>query len=381
MHILLLFMSLFTQADCHQLSSNVVESVKNNTFKLVPRNTYAASIPIEKARELYEHNCVSANLTTSDKMNCEVLKTCTGEDCKIEFTPFGSAFLNQTNGLLYTAWHVVFPTHATPLIFMQNSLSKLAPEELNSTLSVLRPDFVLLDGQDNIVFDTNKQTALYEAWGNPLSTIYQTNGHKQHQPYGYFENATTDHVTINIGAALSGGLAFTWQKNKSDFDSKCLYSAGYQYHNGQFHISAGKKADVKHMQSQISYIVPFQLNPLPMEVDKILELNNEQILRLMGYSEVNIQKTLADHSAETVRASIEIVLATQPRHMRDQAMENHPDVLFFDAPVLPDQSGGAIIDENGTVVGITTNSFLDKSTNTEGHFTSYGAAGFFVGGL
>lgn len=381
---MLLFTLLFTaviNADCNNLNTNVFETVRANTFKLVPRNTYAAVLSEEKARTLYEQNCSTANLTTSDKMNCEVLKTCTGEDCKIEFAPFGSAFLNQANGLLYTAWHVVFPTHATPLIFMQNSLSKLTPEELNSTLSVLRPDFVLLDGQDNIVFDTKKQTALYEAWGNPLSTIYHTNGHKQHQPYGYFENAATDHVTINIGAALSGGLSLTEKKNKSDFDSQCLYSAGYQYHDSQFRISAGKKAHVKHMQSQISYIVPFQLNPLPMEVSKILELNNEQILRLMGYSETIIQKTLTDYPEETVRASIEIVLATQPRHMRDQAMETHPDVLFFDAPVLPGQSGGAIIDENGTVVGITTNSFLDKSTIIEGHFTSYGAAGFFVGGL
>ncbi len=380
--VLSFLMAALASAACNDLSSNIHESVAQNTFKLVPRNFYAATLSEETARSLHQKSCLSGGLSISDQMNCDLLKTCTGDTCKIEYGPYGSAFLSKKTGLLMSAWHVVFPTHAAGLIFLQGRLSLFPYEEMQSILTVLQPDFILLDQNDKIVFDTKNNPSHYAFWGNPLSTVYQTEGHKQHQPYGYFENAPDDYVAIDIGSVKLGtGLPLTSLTKKEDLAAQCLYSGGYQYHDGKFRISSGKKEAVKTMQSLISYAVPFQLNPFPLELSQILELDNEQTLKLMGYSDENIQKTLAQYDEATVRHSIEIVLATQPRHLRDQALESHPAVLFYDAKVLPGQSGGPIVDESGTVVGITTNSFLDKSIAIDGHFTSNGAAGFFIGSL
>lgn len=384
--VLSFLMVALASAACNDLSENIQQSVAQNTFKLIPRNIYAATISEETARALYDKSCLAGGLTTSDQMNCDLLKTCTGDACKLEYGPFGSAFLLEKNGLLMSAWHVVFPTHAAGLIFLQKSLSLLPEEEMKSSLAVLKPDFILLDQNDKIVFDTKTTPSQYAFWGNPLSTVYQTEGHKKHQPYGYFENAPDDYVGIDIGpiqlgSKLGPGLPMTTLTQKEDLATHCLYSGGYQYHDGKFRISSGKKEAVKTMQSLASYVIPFQLNPFPMAVEKILEFDNAQILKMMGYSEDNIQTTLAKYDADTIRRSIEFVFSTQPRHLRDQALETNPAVLFYDAKVLPGQSGGPIVDESGTVVGITTNSFLDKSVMIDGHFTSNGTAGFFLGSL
>ncbi len=389
--VLSFLISLAASASCHDLAPHIQRSVAQNTFKLVPRNAYAATLTEETARSLHEQNCWVKDLTISDKMNCDILKSCTGEHCKLEYAPFGSAFINEKNGQLLTAWHVVFPTHAAGLIFMQGSLSQVPTDELNSRLSVLKPEFILLDSNDNLIFDTQKTPSQYSFWGNPLSTIYQANGHKQNQPYGYFENSPDDFVAINIGSlgvgsnlsstTLSKGLSITSLTKKDDLAEKCLYSAGYQYHDGKFRISSGKKELVKTMQSYYSFVSSAELDPLPMAVAKILELDNAMILRILGYSENNIEKTLAQFDEKTIRNAIQIVLSNHPRHQRDQSLEDHPAVIFYDAKVLPGQSGGPIVDDAGTVVGITTNAFLDKSIVTDGHYTSHGAVGFFLGSL
>ncbi len=380
--VLSFLMAALASAACNDLSTNIQQSVTQNTFKLIPRNLYAATISEESARSLHQKSCLAGGLSASDQMNCDLLKSCTGDACKLEYGPFGSAFFSKKTGLLMSAWHVVFPSHAAGLIFLQGRLSLFPYEEMQSILAVLQPDFILLDQNDKIIFDTKNNPSQYAFWGNPLSTVYQTEGHKQHQPYGYFENAPDDYVAIDIGSGKIGtGLPLTTLTEKEDLATQCLYSGGYQYHDGKFRISSGRKAAVKTMQSRYSFATPFQLNPFPMAVEKILELDNTQILKMMGYSDDNIQKTLANYDAVTIRRSIEIVLATQPRHLRDQALENNPAALFYDAKVLPGQSGGPIVDENGTVVGITTNSFLDKSVLVDGHFTSHGAAGFFIGSL
>jgi hypothetical protein len=380
--VLFFVLSVIANATCYDLPPEVQTSVADNTFKLVPRNLYAGTISEATARSLYQNSCLGKDLTISDQMNCDILESCTGDHCKLQYGPFGSAFLENKNGRLLTAWHVVFPTHAAGLIFMQGNLSQLSDEERNARLAVLEPDFILLNANDQIVFDTRNSPSQYVRWGNPLSTVYQMEGHQQNRVYGFMENAPDDHVTIDIGSANLGvGLTITHLNKKEDLASNCLYSAGYQYHDGKFQASAGEKASVKAMQSQVSYIRPFQINPFPMDVEKILEHNNADILKMMGYSDANILATLTKYDETTIRRSIEILIASQPRLLRDQLLEHHPAVLFYDAKVLPGQSGGPIVDENGTVVGITTNSFLDKTVLVDGHFTSHGAAGFFLGSL
>jgi hypothetical protein len=380
--VLSFLISALANGSCSELSPDIQKAVEKSTFKLVPRNLYAETMTEATARSIHQKSCLTQALTISDQMNCRILESCTGNTCKIQYGPVGSAFLAEKSGKLFTAWHVVFPTHAAALIFLQGRLSLFSTEELNSTLAVMEPDFVLLDGKDQVVFDSQKSPARYADWGNPLSTVYQMEGHKQHRPYGYMENAPDDYVAIDIGSAhLGEGLPITTLTKKEDLSAKCLHSGGFPYHDGKFRISTGTTASVKSMQSQISYVIPFQLNPFPMEVAKILQHNNAEILKMMGYSDEKIQTTMEKYDDLTIRRSIELVLATQPRHLRDQLLEAHPAVLFYDAKVLPGQSGGPIVDDTGTVVGITTNSFLDKTILTDGHFTSFGAAGFFLGSL
>lgn len=377
------FVSTLVGASCPELSNDIQRTVRENTFKLVPRNFYASSMSIESARELHKTHCQSPSLTISDQMNCEVLKSCTGDDCKIEFMPFGSAFFVNEKATLVTAWHVVFSTHATPLYFMQNTLSKMKSEELKSKLSVLQPDFLLLDSENKIIFDTKKQKAHYEFWGNPLSTIYQALGKNRQHAYGYFENAPDDFVAIQLEGFAKSGLTLSPSsaKNKSDFSSKCLYAGGYQYHDGEFRFSAGSKKSVKEMQSQLSVVSPFQINPLPVPKEELLKKSLPEILTLMGYSEQNIQATLKKYGEDVIWKSIHIVLNSQERHLRDQSLEERSDLIFYDAPVLPGQSGGPIVDEEGHLVGLTTNGFFDSQVIVDGHFASYGAVGLLLTAL
>ena len=159
--VLSFLLAALASAACNELSSNINESVAQNTFKLIPRNLYAATISEESARALHQQSCLVGGLTTSDQMNCDLLKTCTGDACKLEYGPFGSAFFVEKTGLLMSAWHVVFPTHAAGLIFMQGSLSLLPEEQMKTSLAVLKPDFILLDQNDTIVFDTQKNPSNY----------------------------------------------------------------------------------------------------------------------------------------------------------------------------------------------------------------------------
>lgn len=101
----------------------------------------------------------------------------------------------------------------------------------------------------------------------------------------------------------------------------------------------------------------------------------------MGYSENSIQETLVKYESEKILAAIQIVLQTQKRNMRDQALDFHNHVVFFDAAVLPGQSGGPIVDELGNVIGITTNSFYDKQILNDQHYTAYGSAGVLIEAL
>ncbi|MBY0383828.1 serine protease [bacterium] len=375
-------LSAFVGASCPDLSTNIQETVRKNTFKVVPRNFYASTMSVDAARDLYSSQCNTSHLTISDKMNCDVLKSCTGEDCKIEFMPFGSAFFVNEKATLVTAWHVVFPTHATPLYFMQNALSKISTEELNSKLSVLQPDFLLLNSEDEIIFDTKKQTAHYQFWGNPLSTIYQALGKNRQHPYGYFENAPDDFVAIKLSDFVPAAkLSLASKKTKSDLMNKCLYAGGYQYHDGKFRFSAGSKKSVKEMQSQLSTITPFQINPLPMSQEELLKKSLPEILSIMGYSEDNIQETLKKYDEALIWSSIHVVLDSQVRHLRDQSLEARSDLVFYNAPALPGQSGGPIVDENGYLVGLTTNGFFDSQVMVDGHFASYGAVGLLLTAL
>lgn len=373
--------------NCPNLPLQVTKKIEQNSFTLIPRNTYAESISTERAREIHSSLCHQENLTLSEKLNCETLRACQGLDCKIEHMGHGTAFLAHKKSLLLTAWHVVFPTHAAPLIFFEQPLAKLSTSELHQKLQVLTPDFLLMNSEGTVVFDTRKNLGKtrYAFWGDPLSTVYQATGKKRGSTYGYFENAASDFVGIELPADLalsSQELSLSSSLNKADLSSSsCLYSAGYPYFNGRFAISAGKHEHFRVMQRKLTSMIDFTLEPMKITTEELLKKTIPEILSFMGYSKELIEQTLAKYDTPTIMNSIHIMLNVQARNMRDQELENHEHVLFFDAPVLPGQSGGPIVDGRGEVVGITTNAFYDKLVTTDNHFATYGAAGIFIGAL
>lgn len=135
------------------------------------------------------------------------------------------------------------------------------------------------------------------------------------------------------------------------------------------------------MQKKVTSMMDFSLKPLHETHDEILKKTIPEILSLMGYSHEQIEQTLAKYDSQTIMDSIKVMLNVQARNMRDQELENHEDIIFFDAPVLPGQSGGPILDSHGNVVGITTNAFFDRLVLVNNHYASHGSAGVFIGVL
>ena len=361
--------SSFTQ-EC-VMKDSIRDKIGESIFKVVPINLFAPELTEKRAREIYQNECLSEKKLTHERLNCEVLKSCQGNNCKKEFGPHGSAFLLDDGKSLATAWHVLYNTHSSALLFLQNFLTGLNDQERNEKLSVLRPAFILLNRHEEVIFDSRKEIAdsvLYEDWGNPLSPIYAGLGRKQEEAYGYYENIPDDYVLVSLPRSIGTGLEMgSIQANR------CNYSVGHAYDgNSEYYkISGGSQATIIDLQRKITHFLDFQLSELPMPQEKFLKLSTPEILSHMGYGQMAIQQQLAKYDEQTLRKSIETVVGIQQRNMRDQALQEHSKVFFFNGAVLPGQSGAPLVNERGQVVGITTNGFVNSK---DGIQESHGGA-------
>lgn len=384
---LFLFSYEVRAAACTIESPDILNHLKKNTFKIVPRNTYAPVIAEEKARELYQLKCLQKNLSLSEQLNCNALESCTGSLCKVEHQSFGTGFILKDQPYIITAWHVVHPTHEAALIFLERSLSNLEPAVLQQTLEPLRPDFLLFDDTNNLIYDTrsSSESSLYAFWGNPLSSVYHTIGHAKNEIYGYYQNVPDDYVAITLPSAVlknHSGLKLSSALQKNDFEGQCLFSIGYEYLNEHFVIAGGRNADIKSLLAPISHMSVLMNIPETYDIKTLRSLPVSEILPLMGYSPEQIKETLQKHEISLIQSSIQVMLTAYERTLQDYELRKHPNVLFFDAPTLFGQSGGPIVNVSGEVIGITTNGFIDKSVSTpDGHFKSFGTSGLFIRAL
>lgn len=353
-----------------ELSEDVAKRVNQSIFQIVPINSYATHLTVERARELYKEGCQQESPLIHQNLNCSVLKTCDSEEsCIKEYAPHGTAFL--VDGKLATAWHVVYSTHSTALLFLQKYLENLSRNELNEKLSVLKPEFVLFNNKGKKVFDsrdTGQKETSYLNWGNPLSTVYSNSGKKKDSLYGYYENIPEDYVFIDLPKTIGPDLKLS--RKKTD----CSYSAGFSF-NGQkteYQINGGHKSTIVNRQKHLSHLIPFQYTPQSITPGEFQKLSEVEALRLMGFSEEEIHSQIVKYGLERVRRSINIVYKSHLRHMRDQEVDNHSKVFIHDGQVYAGQSGGPLLNEDGDVFGITTNGFVNDKDHVK---VSVGGAG------
>jgi hypothetical protein len=365
--------SSLSDAKIPELSDEVAQLIKENTFMIIPIKQVVFPLSVEKAREVYDQVCILKDLPLSERLNCQVLKSCKGEDCLREYGTHGTAFSVNGGDEIYTAWHVLFQSHAVALNFLVKGIESHTPEKQSEMFRTLTPSFVIANHNEEIVYDsrddlTNKRTEYIEL-GNPLSPIYEATGLKKDQPFGYYENIPEDFVKVKLTKSISKGLVIT--KGPQYF----FYNAGFSFDsvNTEFNIFSGTGAEMTELKKSTGRFASMILNPLPLTKTQLLNLSTQEILRLMGFDDESVKKQISEHEDSVLRKHIEVVIDLNLRHQRDKLFENHEKVSFFTNPVMSGQSGGPLFNAKGEVRGIVTNSF-PGNVDHQAEFRSHGGA-------
>lgn len=359
-------------AEDNQALDPVLEKIKQNTFILVPINTYAQNIPKEKAIEFVKTNCHLKHLPPAEVLNCKALSECDGTNCIREFESHGTAFLMNSGKTLHTAWHVLYPTHAAALFFFRPYFLSLNADQKKELSPQLKPKFVLLNHNHDIVYDTRKNPTSYAVIGDPLSPTHIFYGQIHDQSYGYFENIPFDFASINLSKKLGEGLKAA---ESTVLNGEFLASGfGYDGRHFKFDISKGKRESLTKLKIKTNEFIDFQLAPFDMPIETFLSLTTFDKLIYMGYSETEASAQIQKHGLELVDTSIKTVLKSHGRHMRDLATEKNEKVIFTNNPVLPGQSGGPLTNTKGEVIGILTNAFMTQLK--PGEYVSFGAGAY-----
>jgi hypothetical protein len=353
------------------------ETIRRNTFMLIPIKQGIASLTREQARAYAAKNCGLDTLPLSERMNCRILDSCSGDDCVPVYGDHGTAFLLDGGRTLLTAWHVVNESHLAALTFVQHYLEKLSDADRAKTLSLMVPSFVLVDRDEKIVYDTRDeakaggaQTA-YARMGNPLSAFYASDGRRDGQPYGQEENIPDDFAEISLTRSLGPGFA---PGVATGDPAECFVDSGFRFDGRRttFASHAGRRADLTAMMASSGQFMKFELEPLPLPRRKIESMSTVDALVVMGYSKESALAQTKEFPQEKLRDAIATVLDFQERHMRDLQVEKNPATLFVDNPIISGESGGPLLNMNGQVVGLITNGFF--YTDDAGAMRSFGGA-------
>ncbi len=360
-----------------QVSADVSIKIEANTFMMIPINAYASTIPEENARAYYAKNCGLASLPLSEKLNCEKLRDCKGDECVKPFVSHGTAFLKGDGHTLVTAWHVPFQTHAAALTLLTDRISIMTADEKTKIYQNLKPEFILVNHQNEIVYDTRTPDGAqtrYRSFGDPLSSVFSERGNKNNKPFGYYENIQDELTVIDLQTDLGTGLQVA-----SSAGSDCITSAGFGYdgYDLKFSIVSGEASTLPVLNRALNVFMEFQLNPLPQARAKIEKLPTGKILILMGYSPEQARAQVKQFSEKQLREAIQVILDTEERHARDLQVSQNARSVYFDAPVMSGFSGGPILNSRGELTGLTTNAFLKKEEGRERQ-VSVGGAGLLL---
>ncbi len=356
------------------ISTDVSDKIEANTFMIIPINAYASTLPEENARAYYTNNCGLASLPLSEKLNCEKLKDCKGDECVKPFASHGTAFLKGDGRTLVTAWHVTFQTHAAALTLLADRIFIMTADEKTKIYQNLKPEFILVNHQNEIVYDTRTAEAAqtrYRSFVDPLSSVFSERGSKNNKPFGYYENIKDELTVIDLQKDLGTGLQVA-----TSADSECITSAGFGYdgYDLKFSIVSGEASTLKVLNRALNVFMEFQLNPLPQPRAKIEKMSTAKILILMGYSIEQAEAQVKQFSEKQLRDAIQVILDTEERHARDLQVSQDAQSVYFDAPVMSGFSGGPILNSQGDLTGLTTNAFLKKE-EAQGRQVSVGGAG------
>jgi hypothetical protein len=352
-------------------------SLRVNTFMIIPIHQVQGSMTTEQARAYHAANCALKTLPLSDRLNCQVMATCLGEACRLDYGHHGTAFLVGDGTTLFTAWHVVNETHEAALTFLSRALQLMSPGDRAKAYHNLEPEFILADQSERIVYDTRLDAArgrktAYARFGDPLSTGYVADGEQGGHPYGFNENIPVDWVQIALTESLGPGLT---AGSPSSDAQECFVDAGFAFDSRvtRFAVHSGRRAGLTAMMKASDQFMDFQLQPLPMPRARIEALPAVDALVVMGYSKDSARSQVRQYGKERVRSAMSTVMDFQARHMRDVEVEKDPAAFFLDSPIMSGQSGGPLFNSAGQVCGIVTNGFMTKDESTQAQ-RSYGGA-------
>jgi len=352
------------------IPTELKEIIRENTFLIVPINGYAPNLTVEQARERFSLKCLKSDLPVHQKLNCEVLESCQGDSCISEFANQGTAFLMNEGKELHTAWHVLFSTHAAGLVFAANYLETASEEQTHNIYKNFKPQFLLLDQNFNTVYDTRLEAETYYIeMGDPLSTVFSSNGKNKKGVYGYIENIPEDFVKVQLTRSLGNGFKKANPVDKSGLEGPFI-SAGFGYNKKDIIFSietGGVKAQLTDLKRKMKNFMEFQLRALPVEREDFWKMSSEDQLVLMGYSRESAQEQIQNYPADVIESSIKTVVSIQARNERDLSLVDNERVLITTNPSLTGVSGGPLLNFNGEVVGIITNGFssLDKESGVK----------------
>lgn len=362
---------------CSPLTESVRANLDSNTFMYIPMNTYAAVYTHAKAQEYIAKNCQNTHLPMSEILNCRSLQECNSDDCRAPFLSSGTAFLVGDGKTLYTAWHVAAQTSEAAIIMVGGFLEHSNEMVRKAAYSKLKPEFVLVDQKDQIVYDTRQDhNTAYVSMGDPIKVMYAM-GHLTPKDFGAFESSPSDFVGIQLSRSVGAGLPIAANQPVS---SDCVYSKSFFFDgktSSETQVSGNAMDGMKSFLKQNPKNYDFMIQPLPMERSHFENRSVSVVLTDMMYSPASVKKQLREFSNKILRTSIAIELNTQAINLEDIKIYDSSTTLLTSQPIISGGSGSPMVNSLGEVVAIATNALMDFDAKGS-PIDSHGAVGVLI---